>query len=203
MHQPLWLLLGRKPSDDDGDDEVVRFHVFWLVFVLLPQYSLRGSADRLDTAEYRYVSSPFPGEYNPKDPSWRVRVRPDGSRYITKRPSKARRIRDQREDQINEERSGQTTDDETVSDYKDYRAKESAQCGVPSQKRKSGQSSPWGGQVALDAYLIVRCKGMIARHLPVVERVRRPALMKTGGIAQDENRYPVTVNSLRRLLPFG
>ncbi|CAG0895377.1 unnamed protein product [Cyprideis torosa] len=85
---------------------------------ILPQYSLRGSADRLDTAEYRYVSSPFPGEYNPKDPSWRVRVRPDGSRYITKRPSKARRIRDQREDQINEERSGQTTDDETVSDYK-------------------------------------------------------------------------------------
>merc|ERR1719336_538918 len=48
---------------------------------------------------------------------WKIKVRPDGSRYIARRPVRNLLLR-QRERQIAEERSGFTTDDDAVSEVK-------------------------------------------------------------------------------------
>merc|ERR1712029_162704 len=49
---------------------------------------------------------------------WRIKVRPDGSRYIARRPTRTFLLR-QREKQIAEERGGGcTTDDDTASEVK-------------------------------------------------------------------------------------
>ncbi|KAM8925289.1 E3 ubiquitin-protein ligase PDZRN3 isoform 2-T2 [Lycaon pictus] len=48
---------------------------------------------------------------------WKVKVRSDGSRYITKRPVRDRLLRE-RALKIREERSGMTTDDDAVSELK-------------------------------------------------------------------------------------
>ena len=48
---------------------------------------------------------------------WRMKRRADGSRYITRRPTRDRLLRD-RAHQISEERAGMTTDDDTLSELK-------------------------------------------------------------------------------------
>merc|ERR1712106_85961 len=48
---------------------------------------------------------------------WKIKVRPDGTRYVAKRPVRNSLLR-QRERQITEERSGFTTDDDAVSEIK-------------------------------------------------------------------------------------
>lgn len=48
---------------------------------------------------------------------WRMKKRADGSRYITRRPTRERLLRD-RAHQISEERAGTTTDDDTHSELK-------------------------------------------------------------------------------------
>lgn len=48
---------------------------------------------------------------------WRMKKRADGSRYITRRPTRERLLRD-RAHQISEERAGTTTDDDTLSELK-------------------------------------------------------------------------------------
>lgn len=48
---------------------------------------------------------------------WRMKRRPDGSRYITRRPTRERLLRD-RAHQISEERAGMTTDDDALSELK-------------------------------------------------------------------------------------
>ncbi len=48
---------------------------------------------------------------------WRMKKRADGSRYITRRPTRDRLLRD-RAHQISEERAGMTTDDDTLSELK-------------------------------------------------------------------------------------
>eukprot|EP00092_Neocalanus_flemingeri_P010181 GFUD01010971.1.p1 GENE.GFUD01010971.1~~GFUD01010971.1.p1 ORF type:complete len:726 (-),score=125.32 GFUD01010971.1:75-2252(-) len=48
---------------------------------------------------------------------WKIKVRPDGTRYIARRPVRSVLLR-QRERQIAEERSGFTTDDDAVSEIK-------------------------------------------------------------------------------------
>merc|ERR1712106_408033 len=48
---------------------------------------------------------------------WKIKVRPDGTRYIAKRPVRNSLLR-QRKRQIAEERSGFTTDDDAVSEIK-------------------------------------------------------------------------------------
>ena len=54
-----------------------------------------------------------------RDPSWewKVKIRPDGSRYIARRPARNRLLRE-REARLNEERSGMTTDDDAMSELK-------------------------------------------------------------------------------------
>lgn len=50
---------------------------------------------------------------------WKVKRRPDGSRYIVRRPVKNRTLRAARASKINEERSNdQTTEDDTISEVK-------------------------------------------------------------------------------------
>lgn len=50
---------------------------------------------------------------------WKVKKRPDGSRYIVRRPVKNRTLRAARASKINEERSNdQTTEDDTISEVK-------------------------------------------------------------------------------------
>nr|KAF6420968.1 PDZ domain containing ring finger 3 [Molossus molossus] len=60
-----------------------------------------------------------PGPGSPPEPraEWKVKVRSDGSRYITKRPVRDRLLRE-RALRIREERSGVTTDDDAASDMK-------------------------------------------------------------------------------------
>lgn len=60
-----------------------------------------------------------PGPGSPPEPrtEWKVKVRSDGSRYITKRPVRDRLLRE-RALRIREERSGVTTDDDAASDLK-------------------------------------------------------------------------------------
>lgn len=48
---------------------------------------------------------------------WRMKRRPDGTRYITRRPTRDKMLRD-RAHQISEERAGVTTDDDTLSEFK-------------------------------------------------------------------------------------
>ena len=54
-----------------------------------------------------------------RDPNWewKVKIRPDGSRYIARRPARNRLLRE-REARLNEERSGMTTDDDAMSELK-------------------------------------------------------------------------------------
>lgn len=50
---------------------------------------------------------------------WKVKKRPDGTRYIVRRPVKNRTLRAARASKINEERSNdQTTEDDTISEVK-------------------------------------------------------------------------------------
>ena len=48
---------------------------------------------------------------------WKVKIRTDGSRYIARRPGRNRVLRE-REAELNEERSGLTTDDDAISELK-------------------------------------------------------------------------------------
>ena len=54
-----------------------------------------------------------------RDPSWewKVKIRPDGSRYVARRPARNRLLKE-REARLNEERSGMTTDDDAMSELK-------------------------------------------------------------------------------------
>merc|ERR1719213_974469 len=72
----------------------------------------------------QFVAPPPPSLPPPNQPEsdqhweWRIKVRPDGSRYIARRPTRTFLLR-QREKQIAEERSGGcTTDDDTASEVK-------------------------------------------------------------------------------------
>ncbi|XP_061075670.1 E3 ubiquitin-protein ligase PDZRN3-B isoform X2 [Conger conger] len=57
-----------------------------------------------------------PGDLEPKM-EWKVKVRSDGTRYITKRPVRDKLLKE-RALRIREERSGMTTDDDAVSEMK-------------------------------------------------------------------------------------
>uniref|UniRef100_A0A8C9AB04 PDZ domain containing ring finger 3 n=1 Tax=Prolemur simus TaxID=1328070 RepID=A0A8C9AB04_PROSS len=57
------------------------------------------------------------GPAEPPRAEWKVKIRSDGSRYITKRPVRDRLLRE-RALKIREERSGVTTDDDAVSELK-------------------------------------------------------------------------------------
>lgn len=48
---------------------------------------------------------------------WKVKRRPDGSRYIARRPVRNRILKN-REIRISEERAGLTTEDDTISELK-------------------------------------------------------------------------------------
>lgn len=49
---------------------------------------------------------------------WKVKKRPDGTRYIVRRPVRSRTLRAARASKINEERDEQTTEDDTISEIK-------------------------------------------------------------------------------------
>ncbi|XP_043978202.1 E3 ubiquitin-protein ligase PDZRN3-B isoform X1 [Gambusia affinis] len=57
-----------------------------------------------------------PGDHEPRM-EWKVKIRSDGTRYITKRPVRDRLLRE-RALRIHEERSGMTTDDDAISELK-------------------------------------------------------------------------------------
>uniref|UniRef100_A0A3P9QGC0 PDZ domain containing RING finger 3b n=1 Tax=Poecilia reticulata TaxID=8081 RepID=A0A3P9QGC0_POERE len=57
-----------------------------------------------------------PGDNEPRM-EWKVKIRSDGTRYITKRPVRDRLLRE-RALRIHEERSGMTTDDDAISELK-------------------------------------------------------------------------------------
>ncbi|MEQ2185710.1 E3 ubiquitin-protein ligase pdzrn3, partial [Goodea atripinnis] len=57
-----------------------------------------------------------PSDHEPKM-EWKVKIRSDGTRYITKRPVRDRLLRE-RALRIHEERSGMTTDDDAISELK-------------------------------------------------------------------------------------
>ncbi|XP_033482975.1 E3 ubiquitin-protein ligase PDZRN3-B isoform X2 [Epinephelus lanceolatus] len=57
-----------------------------------------------------------PSDLEPKM-EWKVKIRSDGTRYITKRPIRDKLLRE-RALRINEERSGMTTDDDAISELK-------------------------------------------------------------------------------------
>ncbi|XP_029948023.1 E3 ubiquitin-protein ligase PDZRN3-B isoform X1 [Salarias fasciatus] len=57
-----------------------------------------------------------PGDLEPKM-EWKVKIRSDGTRYITKRPVRDKLLRE-RAIRIHEERSGMTTDDDALSELK-------------------------------------------------------------------------------------
>ncbi|KAJ8016789.1 hypothetical protein DPEC_G00011010 [Dallia pectoralis] len=62
------------------------------------------------------LASPLPPPGSPRI-EWKVKVRSDGSRYVTKRPVRDRLLK-ARAMKIREERSGMTTDDDAVSEMK-------------------------------------------------------------------------------------
>lgn len=65
---------------------------------------------------YTHTIQPQPSEERME---WKVKRRPDGSRYIVRRPVRNRTLRAARASKINEERSNdQTTEDDTISEVK-------------------------------------------------------------------------------------
>lgn len=65
---------------------------------------------------YTHTIQPQPSEERME---WKVKKRPDGSRYIVRRPVRNRTLRAARASKINEERSNdQTTEDDTISEVK-------------------------------------------------------------------------------------
>ncbi|XP_075871812.1 E3 ubiquitin-protein ligase PDZRN3-B isoform X1 [Nelusetta ayraudi] len=64
----------------------------------------------------RDASATSPGELEPKM-EWKVKIRSDGTRYITKRPVRDKLLRE-RALRISEERCGMTTDDDALSELK-------------------------------------------------------------------------------------
>lgn len=65
---------------------------------------------------YTHTIQPQPSEERME---WKVKRRPDGSRYIVRRPVKNRTLRAARASKINEERGNdQTTEDDTISEVK-------------------------------------------------------------------------------------
>lgn len=65
---------------------------------------------------YTHTIQPQPSEDRME---WKVKRRPDGSRYIVRRPVRNRTLRAARASKINEERSNdQTTEDDTISEVK-------------------------------------------------------------------------------------
>uniref|UniRef100_A0A0N4ZHN0 PDZ domain-containing protein n=1 Tax=Parastrongyloides trichosuri TaxID=131310 RepID=A0A0N4ZHN0_PARTI len=55
---------------------------------------------------------------DPVNYEWKVKRRSDGSRYIIRRPLRTHQIRAQREEQLNKERTGISTDDDAASEMK-------------------------------------------------------------------------------------
>uniref|UniRef100_A0A0K0EN72 PDZ domain-containing protein n=1 Tax=Strongyloides stercoralis TaxID=6248 RepID=A0A0K0EN72_STRER len=55
---------------------------------------------------------------DPINYEWKVKRRSDGSRYIIRRPLRTHQIRAQREEQLNKERTGISTDDDAASEMK-------------------------------------------------------------------------------------
>ncbi|CEF70992.1 Slo-interacting protein 1 [Strongyloides ratti] len=55
---------------------------------------------------------------DPINYEWKVKRRSDGSRYIIRRPLRTHQIRAQREEQLNKERTGVSTDDDAASEMK-------------------------------------------------------------------------------------
>lgn len=65
---------------------------------------------------YTHTIQPQPSE---EQMEWKVKRRPDGTRYIVRRPVRNRTLRAARASKINEERSNdQTTEDDTISEVK-------------------------------------------------------------------------------------
>lgn len=65
---------------------------------------------------YTHTIQPQPSEERME---WKVKRRPDGTRYIVRRPVRNRTLRAARASKINEERSNdQTTEDDTISEVK-------------------------------------------------------------------------------------
>lgn len=113
---------------------------------------------RTPLGQYRYVGTPSEGfsapattpasgrshrnnaDHQQQQPAlaagmeWRIKKRPDGSRYITRRPA----TRHRRAMQISEERAGATTDDDALSEFKlgRYWSKEERRQHVDSARDK-------------------------------------------------------------------
>lgn len=86
-------------------------HSIHFVFVFLCFFFVRRSLQA-----YTHTIQPQPSEERME---WKVKRRPDGSRYIVRRPVKNRTLRAARAMKINEERSNdQTTEDDTISEVK-------------------------------------------------------------------------------------
>lgn len=53
---------------------------------------------------------------------WKVKIRPDGTRYITRRPARTRLLKERAKKVCEERNSGMTTDDDAMSELKVFRA---------------------------------------------------------------------------------
>ena len=91
-----------------------------------PRSSMTRANPLVGGQQHRYVNSPLSSKVDPRHRSsyqdttttqWRMKKRPDGSRYITRRPTRERLLRD-RALAICQERAGLTTDDDTMSELK-------------------------------------------------------------------------------------
>lgn len=71
--------------------------------------------------QYQYIGSQQPQTHDTNHKSqcmeWKVKRRPDGTRYIVRRPIRNQLLRE-RATKINEERNDQTTEDDTISEVK-------------------------------------------------------------------------------------
>ena len=83
--------------------------------ITAPNSFTKRSLSRANLGQYRYVGTPSESfAPRPVEPmEWRLKKRPDGTRYITRRPT-----RDRRAMQIDEERASATTDDDALSELK-------------------------------------------------------------------------------------
>ncbi|XP_063612430.1 slo-interacting protein 1-like [Penaeus indicus] len=94
----------------------------WLQQQLFRQALHRGStAPSTPTASHRGGLPPRAPPRTPQDEpvkmEWKVKRRPDGTRYITQRPVRSKLLKE-RALKINEERAGLTTDDDAMSELK-------------------------------------------------------------------------------------
>lgn len=151
------------------------------------------TSEQLQNHERKYLES---------NTEWRMKKRADGTRYITRRPTRDRLLRD-RAHQISEERAGTTTDDDTLSELKlgRYWSKEERRQHVEkARERRQRQEELIRSKFHTTCPLIDNDN----QHCPI-EQIMQPTHTRSGykaGVTNKNSRTKLTTENSKHI-PTG